>query len=222
VFWCFGAFVARKTKKLPTKLQITIFHKNNACYFNINFLNNPFQNTDELVFDFRQINRFALLCLAFVLVFFYLPFSLVYTWDITKTGSLELLKDLIFWIIPIIICHEGLHGLTWALLIPRGFRQIKFGFNREMFSPYTHCKIPISKKIYISGGLAPLVLMGIIPAFYSVIAGNAYWFTLSLLCIWTSSGDILSCYALLKISNKYKIQDHPEKLGFILIKQVSD
>jgi hypothetical protein len=181
-------------------------------------MNNFFKNTDELVFDFRQINRFALLFLAIVIVIFYIPFALLYEWNNTLTGSFELLKDLIFWIIPIIICHEGLHGLTWALLLPQCFRQIKFGFNKEMFSPYTHCKIPLSKTTYLTGGLAPLVLMGIVPAVFSIVAGSAYWYTLSLLCIWTSSGDVLSCYYLLKIPGKFRIQDHPEKLGFIIVK----
>jgi hypothetical protein len=180
-------------------------------------MNKSFKNIDELVFDFRQINRFALLFLAFVIVFFYLPFALLFDWNNALAGSIELLKDLIFWIIPIIICHEGLHGLTWALLLPQSFRQIKFGFNKEMFSPYTHCKIPLSKTTYLTGGLAPLVLMGIVPAVFSIVSGSAYWYTLSLLCIWTSSGDVLSCYYLLKIPNTFNIQDHPEKLGFILV-----
>jgi hypothetical protein len=178
-----------------------------------------FQNTEELVFDFRQINRFAFFFFVIVIVFFYLPFALLQNWNNTVTGSKELIKDLIFWIIPIIICHEGLHGLTWALFMPQGFRQIKFGFNREMFAPYTHCKIPLSKTTYLTGGLAPLVLMGILPAVYGILANDAYWYTLSLICIWTSSGDILSCYYLVKIPKSYLVQDHPEKLGFMLIKK---
>jgi hypothetical protein len=182
-------------------------------------MKNSLQNNAELVFDLRLINRFALLFLMFVFLFMYLPYSFVHQWNNASMGSIELLKDLIFWIAPIIICHEGLHGITWALMLPKGFRQIKFGFNKEMFAPYTHCKIPVSKTTYLTGGLAPLVVMGIVPALYGFISGNAYLYTLSLFCIWTSAGDILSCYHLLKISNTFKIQDHPDKMGFILIKQ---
>ena len=117
-----------------------------------------------------------------------------------------------------IVLHEGLHGIVWAIAAG-GFHKIKFGFNREMLAPYTHCKIALSKPAYIAGGIAPLFLMGIFPAIISFLAANAYWYLLSLICIFTSAGDVLSCYHLLMVPNGFKIQDHPEKLGFIIIER---
>jgi hypothetical protein len=147
----------------------------------------------------------------------YLPFTFFYGWKFTHFELIRLLKHLLFWIIPIIILHEGLHGLVWAITIKNGFEQIKFGFNRELLAPYTHCKIPLKKWKYISGGLAPLLLMGIIPAIISFTLGSPYWFCLSLFCIWSAAGDILSCYYILEVPKNFNIQDHPDKLGFILI-----
>lgn len=175
------------------------------------------ENRKEFIIDEKKIIRFALALLAVQILFMFLPFTFYWGWDFTFSGLKILLKHLLFWLIPIIIFHEGLHGIVWATSINKGFKQIKFGFNKDMLAPYTHCKIPLKKWIYIAGGAAPLILMGIIPAIISFIIGNAYWYCFSLLCIWTSAGDILSCYYLLKVPSQIKIQDHPDKLGFILI-----
>lgn len=181
---------------------------------------NSFQinpNQREFVLSEDRISKFALVFLFTVFLFLYLPFTLFWGWKYSYSGLKELLKDLIFWIIPIIILHEGLHGLVWAISNPSGFKSIRFGFNSELLSPFTHCKIPINKYSYLIGGFAPLLFMGIIPAALSFIAGNSYWYILSLFCIWTAAGDIISCYYLLKVPKNYKIQDHPHKLGFILV-----
>ena len=172
---------------------------------------------NELVIGEKQVNRFALISIVGVCAIFYVPFAMFWGFSLAYSGFKYMIKILIFWLIPIIVIHEGLHGLFWALSIKGNFRQIKFGFNKQMLAPYTHCKIPLSKKAYLMGGLAPIILMGIIPAIISFIFANSCYFCLSLVCIWTSSGDILSCYHLIKIPNTFKIQDHPDKLGFILI-----
>ena len=176
-------------------------------------------NQKEFVINETQISKFALIFFLVVFLFLYLPFTLFWGWRYCFYGLKEILKDLIFWIIPIIILHEGLHGLIWALLNPSGFKSIKFGFNRDLLSPFTHCNIPINKYVYLIGGMSPLFFMGIIPAIISFINGNSYWYILSLFCIWTAAGDIISCYYILKVPDNYKIQDHPHKLGFILVEK---
>jgi hypothetical protein len=176
------------------------------------------ENT-ELVISESHLNRFAFLSIIGVIVLFYLPFAFYWGFSYTLNGFWYMVKVLIFWIVPIILIHEGLHGLLWALALKGDFRQIRFGFNKQMLTPYTHCKVPLPKRSYFIGGLAPLVIMGLIPALLSFIFGNPYYFTLSLVCIWTSSGDIISCFYLLKIPNTYNIQDHPDKLGFILVEK---
>lgn len=172
----------------------------------------------EVVISAKHINRFAIIFLVSIFVVLYLPFTACWGWQFTFTGFENLVKDILYWIVPLIIFHEGLHGTTWAI-VSRSFKNIRFGFNREMLAPYTHCNIPLSKINYILGGLAPLIILGIVPGIIFFIAGNPYWYTLSLFCIFTSGGDILSCYCLIRILGQYKVQDHPEKLGFILIEE---
>lgn len=175
------------------------------------------ENKLELIIHERKIMWFSFMLIFVLFSFMYLPFAFFWGWHYTLSGLKHLLKHLIFWLIPIVIFHEGLHGFVWAISIKGGYRQIKFGFNREMYAPYTHCNVPLNKWKYLAGGIAPLLIMGIIPAFISFFLSSAYWFSISLLCIWTSAGDILSCYYLLKVPSEFKILDHPEKLGFILV-----
>jgi hypothetical protein len=174
-------------------------------------------NLKEFVIEHKKLSLFAMVLLFLQLIIMFGPFVLIWGWNITSTGMQLLLIHLIFWLVPIIILHEGLHGLVWALSVKKGYKYISFGFNRELLSPYTHCKIPLRKWQYIAGGLAPLFVTGIFPSIIAFIIGNPYWFCLSLFCIWSSAGDMLSCYYLLKIPNNWKVQDHPEKLGFFII-----
>ncbi len=171
---------------------------------------------NEIVLSVKQVNRFALIFIFAIIVLLYLPFSLFWGWHYTLNGLKSQITDLLFWILPIILLHEGLHGLIWAIA-SKDFRSIRFGFNREMLAPYTHCKIPLSKTSYILGGLAPLIILGIVPCIITFISGKPYWFVLALFCIFTAGGDIYSCYYLIKVPGKFKIQDHPEKLGFIIM-----
>jgi hypothetical protein len=174
-------------------------------------------NNIEYVINERKIMWFSFALLIALISFMYLPVTIIWGWSYTLNGLSHVLKHLIFWLLPIIIVHEGLHGIIWAITSKEGFRQIKFGFNKEMMAPYTHCRIPLNRWAYIAGGVAPLLIIGVFPAFLGLLYSNPYWYCLSLFSIWSSAGDILSCYYVLKVQQGYKILDHPEKLGFILI-----
>jgi hypothetical protein len=176
---------------------------------------NVFHN--ELIIKENQLSGFAFLFLVFVMLFMFWPFYMVWGKNAVIYEVKNSISSLLLWLIPIIILHEGLHGLTWAVLSKAGIRNIKFGFNKEMLAPYTHCKVPLHKTIYLLGGIAPFIIMGVLPALISFYFGNAYWYTLALICIWTSAGDVLSTYKLLSVPNCFKIQDHPKKLGYYLV-----
>jgi len=171
----------------------------------------------EFIISEKKIIRFSIILIFVLFLFFLLPYIILWSWNSTFIGFKRLLKHLILWLLPIIVVHEGLHGLMWIVFNRNGFRNFSFGFNKDMLAPYTHFKIPMKKWVYITGGLAPLLFMGVLPAIVSFFYGNSYFYSLSLFCIWSAAGDILSCYYAIKIPAGFKIQDHPEQLGFILI-----
>ena len=78
----------------------------------------------ELVINEKQVNWFALLSIIGVFVLLYIPFALYWGFDYTYSGFKYMIKVLVFWLVPIIIVHEGLHGLFWALALKGNFRKI--------------------------------------------------------------------------------------------------
>jgi hypothetical protein len=170
----------------------------------------------EVIIDQRKLTRFALLFLISVIILFLVPFCLLWGKHILMEGFSKFLKNILLLIIPIVVVHEGLHGFIWAIFSSSGFKSIKFGFNVALLSPYTHCNVPMKRWYYFFGGIAPLVIMGLIPAVYSYCMGNGFWLFVSAFCTWSSAGDILSCFYILKTDPDVLVLDHPDTLGFFI------
>lgn len=116
-----------------------------------------------------------------------------------------------------ILVHEALHGLTWMLLLKKGFKHIKFGFNTHSFSPYTHCNLPMQVWQYRLGGLMPGLLMGIIPIIVSYFLNSIWLNFVGFLFLWAAGGDIISLIMLRKLPKNTKVIDHPEEMGYIVL-----
>jgi hypothetical protein len=170
-----------------------------------------------IIIGTTELKRFAIIFLALVFIGFFIPFYFIWDYQSLRIGFTLFLKYLLLLLVPIIIVHEGLHGIIWAISAPSGFRTIKFGFNMVMLSPYTHCNEPLKKWKYIAGAMAPFIITGIIPAIYAFLAGNGFWLFLAAFCTWSSAGDILSCCHAFKADANAYILDHPDNLGFYVI-----
>jgi len=172
---------------------------------------------ETVIIKDRTIFKFAWWLLLFLGLIAYFPFLLLWGSKILKLGFHMFLNRMWLIIVLMVIFHEGLHGLFWMFFTSKGFRAISFGFNKEMLSPYTHCNEPLKKYQYILGGAAPLVILGLIPFFFGLVAGNAFWLLAGAINIWCSAGDILSCYYILRYPSNCLFLDHPDKPGFIVI-----
>lgn len=112
-----------------------------------------------------------------------------------------------------IAIHELLHALTWMFLQKEGFINIKFGFNWQSLTPYTHYEKPMLVWKYRLGGIMPGLLMGFLPVIISYIIENASLNFVGFLFVWAATGDIISLWLIRKLGSKQKVQDHPEELG---------
>lgn len=168
----------------------------------------------EVTLDEKKIGWYGLAMLLPILLVFGLPYLLIWGYRLFKTGY----SSFVHYLLPVILVgallHELLHAATWAVFCKHGIRSVKLGFNLRLLSPYAHCKEPLRRDVYLAGAVMPCFLLGIVPAVFGLIGGNGLWLLTGMLFIWAASGDILSCFKLLKISKRALIADHPEKIGF--------
>ncbi len=114
-----------------------------------------------------------------------------------------------------IIVHELIHG-AFILLFTKNKNKLKFGFNKEAFVPYAHCKVPLIAWQMLIVALAPGIILGLIPFSISLINGNVILWFIGFAMILGAIGDFIYAYLILKIGLNKKILDHPSEVGFIV------
>lgn len=168
----------------------------------------------EFVVSELTLLRFSLIFTIAYPVLLTIVFLLWFPASYLRQG-LTFLWHLVLWLIPIVVVHEGLHAIVWALSGAK-WRNIRFGFHRQYFTFYTHCKVPISKFTYFAGGIAPFVFLSILPAVYAFYIPSYYWLAFAIFNGWACAADLLMCYYVLLLPPKVHLLDHPEKLGFFI------
>lgn len=117
-----------------------------------------------------------------------------------------------------IILHEGLHGLTWALFAKNGFKSIRFGIKWTLLTPYCHCNEPLLRNHYFIGGIMPGLVLGLFPVIVALIFGIGWLLLLGIFFIGAAGGDLMVLFKLIKIDKKHLIQDHPNEIGFLVLR----
>ena len=88
----------------------------------------------------------------------------------------------------LVVLHEVIHGVTWALLAPRGFGAIAFGVIWQMLTPYCTCKDGLKRWQYLLGGLMPTLILGFGLVGLSTLMGSLGLFLLAELMILGGGG----------------------------------
>jgi hypothetical protein len=173
-------------------------------------------STREITFDGTKLT----VILIAMIIPFYVGGDLLFDflWD-GKPGPLQV--NVPAWtkyvaVLVAVVLHELIHGVIFAMYAKNGFRAVKFGFSKTMGSFYCHCKDPLKVKYYRRAGIAPLIVLGLIPLIFAMITGVHWIKTFGLLLSIGGFGDLLIWIKLLKFDSDLNIRDHPEKLGFII------
>lgn len=182
------------------------------------------ENTDIVPGPSSQEVTFEGPRLTFVLLAMVIPFYLIGDWlfHIIWVHRIPLISLFIPWwmkvvsIVLAILAHELIHGIIFALYAPKGFRSVTFGFNANIGAFYCHCKEPVRVKHYRRAGIAPLIILGLIPLATGYLTGIPWFKTFGLLLTIGGFGDLLVYIKLMKFGKNRFILDHPDKLGFIL------
>ena len=122
----------------------------------------------------------------------------------------------------LVVVHELIHGLFWAIYAKYHLKSIEFGFIVSSLTPYCCCKEMLTKSQYIIGGIMPTVILGIIPAIISIFTGSIFWFAMGELMILSGGGDMTILLKLLRYkSNKKEIlyMDHPYECGLVVFER---
>lgn len=124
---------------------------------------------------------------------------------------------LIYFIVSIpilIILHELIHGLFFALYAESRFKRIKFGIIWKHLTPYCHCEEAIKAKHYGIVLLMPTLLLGVLPFLFGFIIGNFFVVFIGIMMIWSGIGDILAFKLVKEVPSDTLVIDHTDKVGF--------
>ena len=138
----------------------------------------------------------------------------------TSQGSL--LFIILF--VVLIVVHELIHGLTWSVYAEHHFKDIEFGFMKELLTPYCTCTTPLPKKHYILGALMPCIVLGIIPTAIGILIGSSLLFWIGIVMILSAGGDIMIVWKVMKFkkqdeSKEILIYDHPTQAGSVIFEK---
>ena len=163
-------------------------------------------------------NVFALLLFVGCILVLGVPFTLI--WPMHEISSHFTLSSANLFLIAIVVgvfLHEGIHGLTFALLNRGGFRNVSFGVMWKYLTPYCHYSKPMSRNRYIAGALAPFLILGVVPSVWALFCGNPFLLVYGILYISAAAGDLWMVWLILKESPKSMILDHPSEAGFYVL-----
>lgn len=186
---------------------------------------------EKLTIDLVKANLYGILILIPIFFIYGIPFYLLHYNDSTSISVRELINTndisklaftIVFFatIIVGIILHELIHGLTWSLFAKKGFKSIKFGVLWKMLTPYCHCKEPLLLKHYILGAIMPAIILGFIPAIYSLIFGNVAILIFAVFFTMAAAGDFLVINLIRKEKNNSLVQDHPSEAGCFIYHKI--
>ena len=162
-------------------------------------------------------------------VVYALPFiiivGLLYRFILIERAYLLKISGLSFYIMLIaiiaisVVIHELLHGIGWAISSGKGWNVVRFNINAMM--PSCACKVALKKKSYLTGVLAPFVILGL----GSILFVFVYPGTVSLLTLMVNfiaaGADLLIAVNVLREGNCL-IADHPTEAGYIAFYKSND
>lgn len=121
-----------------------------------------------------------------------------------------------------IVAHELIHGLSWAVFAEHHWKDIEFGFMKQYLTPYCCCGVPLSKGQYIFGALMPLIVLGVFPMIAGILTGSMPVLFLGIILADGAAGDILIVWKILSYRSEAEqlvYIDHPTQAGGVIFEK---
>lgn len=139
--------------------------------------------------------------------------------DWVETTVLQILANPVVSLLVVIVAvvlHELIHGLCWAALSGNRLGVIKFGFQWKTLTPFAHCKVAIPATAYRIGGVAPGLLVGVLPAVVGTLTGFGPLALLGWFMTVVAGGDALVFWLIRNVPGRELVLDHPTRAGCVL------
>ncbi|BDX37568.1 hypothetical protein CYCD_09230 [Tenuifilaceae bacterium CYCD] len=169
--------------------------------------------TTANIIAFALLFPIAIICI--------IPYALIWGGQSLIDGFSFLRSHQIFLLLILIVgivLHEGLHGLTWGLFAKYRLKSIQYGIKWAYLTPYCHCCEPLLRNHYLLGGIMPGLVLGLLPVIVALIFGIGWLLLLGIFFIGAAGGDLMVLFKLVKVDKKYLIQDHPNEIGFLVLR----
>lgn len=120
-------------------------------------------------------------------------------------------------LVAMIVVHELIHGVTWAIFAPHHWNSVEFGFIVKYLTPYCTCGEPLARHQYVIGALMPTLLLGVAPAVFAIFSGNLDWLLMGCVMVLGGGGDLTIVLKLLRYRGGADTVyiDHPYAAGVI-------
>ena len=156
-----------------------------------------------------------------------LPFMALTFWLYNNANGFNL--DGISWgyavalpllILGLIIVHELIHGMTWAIFAKNHFHAIDFGIVWSTLSPYCACFEPLKKWQYLLGTAMPTLVLGGGGAVAAVMSNQLLLFFAAEYMILSGGGDFqLILKSILTDKRGSVYCAHPYECGFAVFEK---
>ncbi|MCF7814029.1 MAG: DUF3267 domain-containing protein [Candidatus Cloacimonetes bacterium] len=161
-------------------------------------------------------NLYAIPIIITITAFYLILFKLF--WNVNDLKSV-LDYNLILYLIVIAagcFLHEIIHWLTFKTAGKINKADLKFGFQYKTLTPYVHCHVPVTIRIYRLSLWMPFLILGGILVVLSLLLNEFGLFLLSFLFCCLSGGDLLILFMLMNTDKRSLIIDHSSKCGCIV------
>lgn len=175
----------------------------------------------EITFSVAEANVWAVVVTLPLIIPFLLTYRIMWGKEWTELPWWGYLLGS-FLIIVLIVVHELIHGLVFACFAKDGFRSVAFGVIWSMLTPYCTCREPLKRTHYLLAGLAPTVVLGILPAAVALAIGSRWILYMGILMILGGGGDIMCAFKLVTYRTKGKdclFFDHPYEVGLAVFER---
>ena len=114
------------------------------------------------------------------------------------------------------LTHEFIHFIVWQSLSRFSFHEFRVGIRWNSITPVIGCQRPMKTWQFMSGLIAPFLLMGVLPLIFAFYFINTWLLFSAVLFMAWASADLLTFILIWNAKGKTYVEMHRTKLGAIV------